>query len=64
MQSWLREQSLSISGVLWMVLLGGRPGYCKPPAWVNEGWAEDAIPFVEGIYEDFNKEHGTNFKFK
>ncbi|HDY82915.1 MAG TPA: MBL fold metallo-hydrolase [Halieaceae bacterium] len=35
-----------------------------PPAWVNEGWAEEAIPFVEQIYTDFNKEHGTNFKFK
>ena len=35
-----------------------------PPAWVSEGWAEEAIPFVEQIYTDFNKEHGTNFKFK
>ncbi len=35
-----------------------------PPAWVNEGWAEEAIPTVEQIYTDFNKEHGTNFKFK
>jgi ribonuclease Z len=34
------------------------------PAWVNEGWAEEAIPTVEQIYTDFNKEHGTNFKFK
>jgi len=34
------------------------------PAWVNEGWAEEAIPTVEQIYTDFNKEHGTTFKFK
>ena len=35
-----------------------------PPAWVNEGWAEEAVPFVEQIYTDFNEEHGTNLKFK
>jgi ribonuclease Z len=35
-----------------------------PPAWVNEGWAEEAIPFVEKIYADFNEEHGTNLKFR
>jgi ribonuclease Z len=35
-----------------------------PPAWVNEGWAEEAIPFVEQIYTDFNKEHGTDMKFR
>jgi ribonuclease Z len=35
-----------------------------PPAWVNEGWAEEAVPFVEQIYKDFNKEHGTKLKFR
>ncbi|RLA49611.1 MAG: hypothetical protein DRQ97_00305 [Gammaproteobacteria bacterium] len=35
-----------------------------PPAWVTEGWAEEAIPFVEGIYKTFNEEHGTNMKFR
>jgi hypothetical protein len=32
-------------------------------AWENEGWAEEVIPFVEGIYKTFNEEHGTNLKF-
>ena len=35
-----------------------------PPAWVNEGWAEEAIPFVEEIYKTFNEEHGTNMEFR
>jgi ribonuclease Z len=34
------------------------------PAWVLDGWPKEANEMAEQIYEDFNKEHGTDFEFK
>ena len=34
------------------------------PEFVMSGWAEEASDTVEKIYSDFNKEHGTDFKFE
>jgi ribonuclease Z len=34
------------------------------PEFVMSGWATEANETVEKIYSDFNKEHGTDFKFE
>ena len=34
------------------------------PAWIAEGWPEEVTPVVEKLYEDANKEFGTNLKYK
>ncbi len=34
------------------------------PEWVLDGWPKEANDMVEQIYEDFNKEHGTDSEFE
>jgi ribonuclease Z len=34
------------------------------PDWVYDGWPEEVTPLAEKIYSDFNKEHGTDYKFQ
>jgi ribonuclease Z len=34
------------------------------PDWVYDWWPEEVTPLAEKIYSDFNKEHGTNYKFQ
>jgi ribonuclease Z len=36
----------------------------QTPDWVIEGWPEAVTPLAEKIYSDFNKEHGTDYKFQ
>ena len=36
----------------------------QTPQWVLDGWSKEALSVVEQIYKEFNKEHGTDFKFK
>ena len=36
----------------------------KQPSWVLESWPKEATPVVEKLYKDFNKEHGTELKYK
>jgi ribonuclease Z len=36
----------------------------QTPDSVLAGWPEEVNPLVEQIYADFNKEHGTDFKFQ
>ena len=36
----------------------------QTPDSVLAGWPEDLDPVAEKIYEDFNKKHGTDFKFQ
>jgi len=36
----------------------------QTPDWVIEGWPETVTPLAEKIYSDFNKEHGTDYKFQ
>ena len=36
----------------------------KQPVWIAEGWPEEVTPIVEKLYEDANKEYGTNLKYK
>ena len=35
----------------------------KTPEWVVDSWPKEGIETANKIYEDFNKEHGTNYKF-
>ena len=32
--------------------------------WVIDAWPETVTPLAEKIYSDFNKEHGTDYKFQ
>ena len=41
----------------------GQDRYQTPDS-VLEGWPDELQAITEKIYEDFNKEHGTNFEFK
>lgn len=34
------------------------------PQWVLDGWLEETNAIAEQIYEDFNRENGTDFKFQ
>ena len=34
------------------------------PAFVMSGWAKEADPIIEKIYDDFNKEHGTSIEYQ
>ena len=34
------------------------------PDWVYDWWPEEVTPLAEKIYSDFNKEHGTKYKFQ
>jgi ribonuclease Z len=36
----------------------------QTPDWVLAGWPQEANEVVEKIYSDFNKEHGTDYKFQ
>jgi ribonuclease Z len=36
----------------------------QTPEWVLDGWPKEANDIAVQIYEDFNKEHGTDYKFK
>ena len=36
----------------------------KQPDWVLDSWPKEAIETAEKVYEDFNEEHGTDYKFK
>ena len=36
----------------------------QTPDWVIEGWPEELQAITEQIYDDFNKEHGTDYKFQ
>lgn len=36
----------------------------RQPSWVTEAWPSEVTPVVEKLYEDFNKEHGTNLKYQ
>jgi hypothetical protein len=36
----------------------------QTPDWVIDGWPEEVTPLAEEIYSDFNKEHGTDYKFQ
>jgi ribonuclease Z len=40
------------------------PDRYQTPDSVLEGWPEELQELTEGIYADFNKKHGTNFKFQ
>ena len=44
------------------IVIGGER-YQTPDS-VIEGFPDEVNPLVEEIYEDFNKKHGTNFKFQ
>ena len=35
----------------------------ETPAWILQGYEWETIPLMNKIYEDFNEEFGTNFKF-
>ena len=35
-----------------------------PPAWVKEGWPDEVTPVVEKLYEDANKEFGTDLSYQ
>jgi ribonuclease Z len=34
------------------------------PEWVLDGWPEEVNKIAEQLYEEFNKEHGTDYKFQ
>lgn len=36
----------------------------KTPEWVLDGFPDEITAIAEGIYDDFNKENGTDYKFK
>ncbi len=36
----------------------------QTPDSVLAGWPEEVTVLAEEIYSDFNKEHGTNYKFQ
>jgi len=36
----------------------------KTPDWVVDGWPQEGIEEANRIYDEFNKEHGTDYKFK
>jgi ribonuclease Z len=39
-------------------------GDSLPNKWWIDGWPEAVTPLAEEIYSDFNKEHGTDYKFQ
>jgi hypothetical protein len=36
----------------------------QTPEWVLDGFPEEVDTVAKEIFADFNKEHGTNYKFK
>ena len=36
----------------------------RTPEWILDGFPDEVTTLTEQIYEDFNDEHGTDFKFK
>jgi ribonuclease Z len=36
----------------------------QTPEWVLDGFAEEVDGVAQEIYADFNKEHGTDYKFQ
>jgi ribonuclease Z len=44
-------------------ITAGAERYQTPDS-VLDGWPKDLDPVAEKIYEDFNKKHGTDFKFQ
>jgi hypothetical protein len=36
----------------------------QTPEWVLDGWPKEANDIAVQIYENFNKEHGTDYKFQ
>jgi ribonuclease Z len=49
----LHEKKMAIGGEVY-----------KTPDSVLEGWPQEVDELAEKIYEDFNKEHGTDYKFQ
>ena len=36
----------------------------RTPDWVVDGWPQEGIEQANKNFDDFNKEHGTDYKFK